>query len=151
MSVHLLIHAVPPPDSMLSNCQTSLKGERHHHTFLVYMIARKKLIPVNITLMDFSAQYHFQHALNVGPLCPTAVMTAAYCSLGSSWVKTPICNLLFNHLGERREKRGNKNKNINKVRECMSWLCGNACECVFVRVCVQGRQKELMSITLCCE
>lgn len=44
MSVHLLgIHVVPPPDSMLSDCQTSLKGESHqhilHHTLAVYMIA----------------------------------------------------------------------------------------------------------------
>lgn len=43
MSVHLLgIHAVPPPDSMLSDCQTSLRGESHQRTrrsLVIYMIA----------------------------------------------------------------------------------------------------------------
>lgn len=57
MSVHLLgIHVIPPPVSMLSNCQTSLKGEIHQHaihlTLVVYMIASTEYIPLNITYFD---------------------------------------------------------------------------------------------------
>lgn len=77
MSVHLLIHAAPPPDSMLSNCQTSLKGESYHHTFLVYMIARKKLNPANITLMDFSPT-NISSAQTVGLMSPKAMVLATY-------------------------------------------------------------------------
>lgn len=56
MSVCLLgIHAVPPPDSMLSDCQTSLKSENHQHmlhlTLDVYMIASMEYIPAYITYL----------------------------------------------------------------------------------------------------
>lgn len=44
----------PSPDSTLSNCQTSLIEESYHNIFPVYMIARRKLIPASITLIDFS-------------------------------------------------------------------------------------------------
>lgn len=43
MSVHLLgIHAVPPPDCMLSVCQTSRRGESHQRVWrsvVIFMIA----------------------------------------------------------------------------------------------------------------
>lgn len=67
LSAHVFdIHAVPPSDSMLSDCQTSLRGECHQHilrhTLVVYM-------PVICSISHYLPWLIFLHRVKMFTLC----------------------------------------------------------------------------------